>query len=436
MTQCDNYIGGKLGKIDVLVVGGGGRESALVSKIGKSDYVDQIYAAPGNGGTARLGQNVPIESNDVRDLARFAEEKRIGLTVVGPENPLADGIVDTFIDRGLRIFGPSKSAAQIEGSKVYSKRLMRETGIPTAEAGVFQDYENALSYLRREWENGPLVPKGSGLAGGKAALVCDTLEKAEHALVRLMVDREFGPAGDVVVLERRLYGPEVSHIGFASGGDFMAFPPTQDYKPVGDGNLGPNTGGMGSYSPRDIDPSLLERFNGRVMLPALDHLISDRGIKYRGVLYGGLILTEEGPQVLEFNCRFGDPETQPTMARMLSDILPYMEACIDGQLDQMPPIEWDPRYALCLVLASSGYPTEYETGKKITGLDGVEKMEDVTVYHAGTELIDGEVYTAGGRVLGVTALGETLEEARERAYRAADLIHFDGMYHRTDIGET
>lgn len=420
--------------MDVLVVGSGGRENALVSKIGESDYVDKIYTAPGNGGTARLSQNVPIESDEISNLVSFADERRIGLTVVGPENPLADGIVDVFNQRGLRIFGPSKSAAQIEASKAYSKRLMREAGIPTAEAGIFHNYGDVLFYLRQNWENGPLVPKGSGLAGGKAVLVSDTLEEAEQDLRRLMVDREFGSAGDVVVLERRLYGPEVSHIGFASGRDFMAFPPTQDYKPVGDGNIGPNTGGMGSYSPRDIDPDLLEIFNDQVMLPVLHYLESERDIDYKGVLYGGLILTEEGPKVLEFNCRFGDPETQPTLMRMRSDIVPYMEACIDGGLDEMPPIEWDPRYALCLVLASGGYPVEYETGKLITGLERVEEMDDVIVYHAGTKLIDGKVYTAGGRVLGVTALGDTLEEARKLAYEAANSIYFEDMVFRNDIG--
>jgi len=417
----------------VLVVGSGGREHAFVWKIMQSGLVEELYAAPGNAGTGMLGTNIPLKVDDIRGLRDFAEDRKIDLTVVGPENPLADGIVDEFKRRGLRIFGPNSQAARIESSKSYAKDMMRYNGIPTGEYNVFHDYGEALSFLRGNWRDDcRWVPKGNGLAGGKAVFVCNILEEAEHALRRLMIDREFGPAGDLVVVERRLYGKEVSHIGFASGTTFFPFPPTQDYKPVGDGNIGPNTGGMGSFSPRHVNSSLLKEFDERIMIPMLNGIQSE-GIHYSGVLYGGLMVTDNGPDVLEFNCRAGDPETQPTLARMKSDIIPYLEACIDGTLDRMSPIEWDPRYSVCLVLASGGYPIEYERGKLITGLRDVERMNDVIVFHAGTSLEEGKVYTNGGRVLGVTALGDTLDQARERAYEAAERIRFENKYNRSDI---
>lgn len=416
--------------MNVLIVGGGGREHALAWKIAQSDRVSRLYCAPGNAGTAALAENVSVPAEDVPALLALAREKRIDLTVVGPEEPLCRGIVDVFQSAGLRIFGPSAAAARLEGDKAFAKQFMKSCAIPTAEARVFDSFQQAREYVAtREFA---LVVKAAGLAKGKGVVVCEEPSEALLALEKIMVDRVFGDAGAKVVVEERLEGPEVSIHALVDGRNIYILEPSQDHKRIGEGDTGPNTGGMGAYSPADI---LNERetrtIYGEVLVPLVDAL-NRQGTPYKGVLYAGLMLTFGGPKVLEFNCRFGDPETQVLLPRLRTDFVDVAEAVIDGRLDQIT-LDWDERSAVCVVLASGGYPESYKSGKPVIGLDSAAQEQDVLIFHAGTMRVNQQVLTNGGRVLGVTALGADVAEARRRAYAAVDLIRFDGAYCRRDI---
>lgn len=416
--------------MNILVVGSGGREHALAWKIKQSRECSKLFCAPGNAGTARAALNVPIEAENIDDLLRFARDHKVDLTVVGPEVPLCDGIVDAFEGAGLRIFGPCKAAARLEGDKAYAKQLMRQHAIPTAEARIFDNYKSAYDYVATRDE--PVVIKASGLAAGKGVVVCDDPAAGLLALERIMKDRQFGAAGDTVVVEERLQGQEASILAFVDGRNIYVMESSQDHKAVGDGDTGPNTGGMGAYSPAPVvTDAVLSQVEREVLVPLLDAL-NREGITYRGVLYAGIMLTAAGPRVLEFNCRFGDPETQPILARLSSDLVEVMQAVIDRRLDEVT-LKWDPRPAVCVVMASRGYPGSYEKGKVISGLEDTATMNDVIVFHAGTKVQGDHAVTSGGRVLGVTALGKTIADAQKRAYEAVDKIRFDGAYFRRDI---
>jgi len=415
----------------VLVVGSGGREHALAWKISQSSLVDKVYCAPGNPGMAECGECVDIAADDLRSLRHFARDNRIDLTVVGPEDPLAAGIVDDFEEAGLTIFGPRRRAALLEASKVFCKQILRKHGVPTAEFRIFDDPRRARAYI--ETTGAPIVVKADGLAKGKGAIVCQTVEEAMKAVNRIMEEKEFGDAGNKVVVEECLTGEEASILAFTDGKTIAPLESSQDHKPVYDGDKGPNTGGMGAYSPAPIvDPDTQRTIEREILVPTV-HAMNKEGRKYKGILYAGLMITSMGPKVLEFNVRFGDPETQPIVVRMKTDIVPLLMATIEEKLDEMS-LEWDERPSVCVVMASGGYPEKYEKGKEITGLDEVKKMPDVHVFHAGTAVKDGKLVTNGGRVLGVTALGNNIEEARQRAYEAVSKIHFEGAHYRTDIG--
>ena len=420
----------------VFVVGKGGREHALVWKLAQSPRVERVFCAPGNAGTAEDGVNVPIETSDFDGLIRFAKKEEVGLTVVGPEEPLANGIVDAFQKAGLRIFGPSKEAAQIEASKVFSKKMMRDADVATAEFRVFDHPDPARTYVQtREY---PVVVKADGLAAGKGVFVCSTTEEALAAIDRIMVREEFGrAAGRQVVIEKRLEGEELSIQALVSGRTIVPLAPTQDHKAVFDNDKGPNTGGMGAYCPAPLAaPELLGEVDSSILVPTV-HALKRGRRPFRGLLYAGLMVTNQGPRVLEFNCRFGDPETQPLLLRLRTDLLDLLEATVEDRLGEFAEgkLEWDPRPAVCVVMASQGYPGSYAKGRVITGLDEVAKLPDVKVFHAGTKLERGAVVTDGGRVLGVTALGETLAEAKQRAYEAVGRIHFQGAFYRRDIAD-
>ncbi|MBN1513024.1 MAG: phosphoribosylamine--glycine ligase [Phycisphaerae bacterium] len=414
----------------VLLVGGGGREHALAVKVAASARVSALICAPGNAGTALLGENVPVAAEDINGLLALARERQVDLTIVGPEAPLCAGIVDRFEQAGLRIFGPTAAAARIEGDKAYAKDLMRAAGVPTASARIFHRFRDAREYtLTRDCA---LVVKAAGLAAGKGVIVCDEPAQAVLALERIMEDRIFGDAGDTVLVEERLEGPELSVLALVDGRTIYVLDSAQDHKPIGEGDTGPNTGGMGAYSPTAIaGDKVMNVIQGDVLVPMIDVLQRD-GNPYRGVLYAGLMLTPAGPKVLEFNCRFGDPETQAILPRLQSDLIEAMEAVLDGRLDEIE-LRWDPRPAVCVVMAAGGYPGSYEKGKVITGLAEAGALPDVTVFHAGTKTVGDQIVTAGGRVLGVTALGETVRAARDRAYEAVDRIRFEDAYCRRDI---
>ncbi len=417
----------------VLLVGGGGREHAIAEALRRSPQVEKLYCAPGNAGIAGIAECVPIGTMDFAALTAFAKEKEIDLTVCSMDDPLCAGIVDAFEAEGLRIFGTPANAAIIEGSKAFSKDLMKKYKIPTAAYEIFEDAGKALEYL--ETAKMPIVLKASGLALGKGVLICNTLEEAKAGVSDLMTDKKFGDAGSKIVIEEFMTGREVSVLAFADGKHYKLMSSSQDHKRAGDGDTGLNTGGMGTFSPspfytEEIDAYCRENIYQRTM----DAMASE-GRPFRGVLYFGLMLTADGPKVLEYNTRFGDPETQVVLPRMKTDIVDVMEACIDGTLDRID-LEFCDNAAVCVVIASGGYPGSYEKGKVITGLDAFDGKDGYYCFHAGTSLNkDGETVTSGGRVLGVTALGKTLKEARENAYRATELVHFDGMYMRHDIGK-
>lgn len=415
----------------VLVVGSGGREHALVWKISQSREVKEIYCAPGNGGIGRIAECIPIPVSDIEGLKRFALEKGIDLTVVGPELPLTLGIVDSFEEADLSIFGPAKRASEIEGSKVFAKRLMEDYGIPTAEYRVFDDPEGAKDFLNEAVY--PLVVKADGLAGGKGAVICRTKEEALKAVVELMEERVFGDAGKKIVVEEFLEGEEASFIVVTDGKDIVAFPPSQDHKALYDGDRGPNTGGMGAYSPAPVVTKEMEERIMKEIIGPLVKALEKEDRPYRGFLYAGLMITKDGPKVLEFNCRMGDPEAQPLIMRMKSDLVSLMEATISGRLKGVS-VSWDERAAVCVVMASKGYPGSYEKGKEIRGLEEVERLKDVTVFHGGTKEKDGRFFTSGGRVLGVTALGRDIKEAIHKAYEAVGMVSWEGAYYRKDIG--
>jgi len=414
----------------ILIIGSGGREHALAWKLRQSPHAGRIFCAPGNAGTAEISENVAIPASDLEALVRFAKENRVDLTVVGPDDPLAAGIVDLFAAAKLRAFGPTKSAARIEASKVFAKELMREQKIPTAEAKIFSESSEALRYCERA--KFPVVIKADGLALGKGVIVVADAGTARSAIDEMMNQGRFGDAGRRIVVEELLRGTECSLHALVDGSNYLLLESARDHKRALDGDKGANTGGMGAFSPANNWNSKLQaRFEAEIMRPLLRGLLQE-GINFRGLLYPGLMITSEGPRVLEFNCRFGDPETQALLPRMKSDLLPLLESTIDGKIGACA-VEWDTRAAVAVVLASAGYPGKYETGKPILGLDDAAKLEDVHIFHAGTKRANGKIRTAGGRVLAVTALGSTVKEARERAYEAVSRIQFENCQYRRDI---
>ena len=414
----------------ILVIGSGGREHALAWKLRQSSEAERIFCAPGNAGTAEIAESVAIPAGDLDALLRFARENRVDLTVVGPDDPLATGIVDLFAAEGLRAFGPTKSAARLEASKIFAKELMRARKIPTAEARTFADSGEALDYCERV--KFPVVIKADGLALGKGVIIAPDAATAKSTIDEMMNRGRFGEAGRRIVIEQFLHGTECSLHALVDGSSYRLLESARDHKRALDGDQGPNTGGMGAFSPaNNWNKKLQSQFEAEIMQPLLHGLLQE-GITFRGLLYPGLIITNQGARVLEFNCRFGDPETQALLPRMKSDLLPLLQATIDGNLSNCA-IEWDRRVAVTIVLASGGYPGKYETGKAISGLDDAAKLEDVQVFHAGTKRANSEVRTAGGRVLAVTALGSTLEAARTRSYEAVSCIHFENCHYRHDI---
>lgn len=424
----------------VLIIGSGGREHALAWKLAQSDMVRHIYVAPGNAGThwpshGRFcrSENVPIQASDLMGLLYFAQEKRVDLTIVGPEAPLAEGVVDLFHKSGLPIFGPTHQAAQLEASKAFSKAFMVEQHIPTAAYATFTDYHEAMAYLATLETAAGLVVKASGLAAGKGVVVCDTIAVAQEAVHAIMHDHAFGAAGDVVIIEERLIGPEVSLLAFCDGQTAVPLLPARDHKRIFDHDQGPNTGGMGAYSPLpDVDPTLVEVIRAQVLQPTLDGMVR-RGTPYVGILYAGIMLTPQGLRVLEFNCRFGDPETQVVLPLLENDLAAVLMACIDGHLHRHT-IQMKPEACATVVMASPGYPSPYRTGLPIHGLAQAAALEDVMVFHAGTAERDGHVVTDGGRVLAVSAIGRDLPTALDKAYAGVQAITFEGAQYRTDIG--
>jgi phosphoribosylamine---glycine ligase len=415
----------------VLVIGGGGREHVLVWKINQSPLVHKIFCAPGNAGIAQLAECPPIPAEDLDGLLQFALQNKIDLTIVGPEGPLSMGIVDRFQEAGLRIFGADRKAAVIESSKSFAKQLMQKYGIPTALGAAFTSYKQAEAYIRKT--GAPLVVKADGLASGKGVIVCDSVAKAITALKRIMVKKEFGEAGQKVVIEECLTGEEASFLAFTDGKTVLPLPTSQDHKAVFDDDKGPNTGGMGAYSPAPVvDKYLHERIMKEIMYPTVRGMAAE-GRPYKGVLYAGLMIQRDHIKVLEFNGRFGDPEAQPLLMRVENDIVPIMEAVIDDRLDQCK-LEIDARAAVCVVMAAGGYPAKYEKGIPIQGLDKAARLKDVMVFHAGTQTSDKEVVTSGGRVLGVTALGHGVSEAIDKAYAAVAKINWHDAHYRKDIG--
>ena len=417
-------------KTNILIIGNGGREHALAWKLAQSPRIGKLYVAPGNGGTRQVAENILIEANDIDGLAQFAEKNEIGLTVVGPDEPLALGVVDAFRLRGLRIFGPTRAAAEIESSKAFSKNLMSEANIPTATFKIFNEYDKALSYIRERGT--PIVVKASGLALGKGVYVCKTLAEAETALAEIMLDNVHKEAGSEVVIEEFLDGQEISIHAFCDGKTFVLLPPAQDHKPIRDNDEGKNTGGMGTIAPVSwVNADTLQAVGEQVVRPTLDAL-TKRGRPFTGLLYPGLKMTSNGLKVLEFNARFGDPETQSYMRLLKTDLLDILEACVDGTLAELA-IEWHSGFAVCVVIASGGYPNEYKKGVSLRGVAEAERVSNVVVFHAGT-IFENELKTSGGRVLGISATGDTLRDALNSAYEAARLIQFEGMQYRSDIG--
>ena len=416
----------------VLVIGGGGREHALVWKIAQSPAVKKIYCAPGNAGIARLADCVSIGAAEIDKLLAFAQEEKVDLTVVGPEDPLSMGIVDQFEAAGLRIFGASQNAARIEASKSFAKMIMEKYGVPTAKGQTFTRIAQAKAYVKKI--GAPLVVKADGLAAGKGVIVCSTEKMALDALHQIMVDRQFGDAGTQVVIEECLVGEEASFLAFTDGKTVLPLPSSQDHKPVFDDDKGLNTGGMGAYSPAPVvDQYLHQRIMNEVMIPMVKGMAAE-GCPYKGVLYAGLMIDGDSIKVLEFNGRFGDPEAQPLLVRLQNDIIPLFEAVIDERLDTCR-LDIDPRASVCVVMAAGGYPEKYKKGLPITGIDKANRMRDVVVFHAGTALDGKTIISNGGRVLGVTALGDTVELAIQKAYQAVAKINWTKVHYRTDIGK-
>ena len=417
----------------ILVVGSGGREHALCWKIAQSKKVDKIYCAPGNAGVAEVAECVAIGAMEFEKLADFAQEKEIDLTVIGMDDPLVGGVVDVFEERGLRIFGPRKNAAILEGSKAFSKDLMKKYNIPTAAYENFDDADKALAYL--ETASFPIVLKADGLALGKGVLICNTLEEAKEGVKSIMMDKAFGSAGNQMVIEEFMTGREVSVLSFVDGNTIKIMTSAQDHKRAMDGDQGLNTGGMGTFSPSPFYTEEIDEFCQKYIYQATVDAMKAEGREFKGIIFFGLMLTEKGPRVLEYNARFGDPETQVVLPRMKNDIVEVFEACVDGTLDQIE-LEFEDNAAVCVVLASAGYPLKYDKGLPISGLDTFKDKDSYFVFHAGTKFNEeGTIVTNGGRVLGVTATGATLKEARANAYEATNWVTFDNKYCRSDIGK-
>jgi phosphoribosylamine--glycine ligase len=418
--------------LNILVIGNGGREHAIIWKLIQSPVVKKIYSAPGNAGIAELAECLNVKADDIDGLLRVAREKKIDFTIVGPEIPLSLGIVNLFSSHNYPIYGPTKEATEIESSKVFAKDLMSKYHIPTAQYQVFTDYEQALFYVKNQ--SYPLVLKADGLAGGKGVLIVQDKAEAEEAIAQIMKEKQFGEAGNRVVVEEFLSGEEVSLLVFSDGQHILPMIPSQDHKKIGDHDEGLNTGGMGAYSPVPFFSAENQRLVlEKVFLPAIEGL-KQEGRIFKGVLYAGLILTREGPKVLEFNARFGDPETQVILPSLETDLIEIMQATVGGYLDRIE-LSWKRQATVCIVMASRGYPGAYEQGKIITGLDRLKEREDTVVFHAGTKQKNGQIVTAGGRVLGVTAWADNLEKAINKAYQGVRMINFENQYYRSDIGK-
>ncbi len=416
----------------VLIVGGGGREHAIATSVAKSPKVDKIYCLPGNAGIAQLAECAPIGPMEFDKIVAFAKEKEVDLTIVGMDDPLVGGLVDELKSAGIRTFGPRKCAAILEGSKAFSKDLMKKYNIPTAAYENFDNPEDALAYL--ETADMPIVLKADGLALGKGVLICNTLEEAKEGVKSIMMDKDFGSAGNRMVVEEFMTGREVSVLSFVDGKTIKTMTSAQDHKRAKDGDQGLNTGGMGTFSPSPFYTEEVDEFCKKYIYQATVDAMAAEGREFKGIIFFGLMLTPKGPRVLEYNARFGDPEAQVVLPRMKNDIIEVMEACIDGTLDQVD-LQFEDNAAVCVVLASDGYPVAYEKGKEITGFENFKEKDGYYCFHAGTKLQDGKVVTNGGRVLGITAKGATLQEARANAYKATEWIYFENKYKRNDIGK-
>ena len=416
----------------VLIVGSGGREHAIAMSVAKSSRVDKIYCAPGNAGIGQIAECVPIKAMEFEKLADFAQENDIDLTIIGMDDPLVGGVVDVFEERGLRVFGPRKNAAILEGSKAFSKDLMKKYGIPTAAYENFDDPKEALKYL--DTVSFPIVLKADGLALGKGVLICNDYDEAAEGLKTIMEDKKFGDAGNRCVIEEFMTGREVSVLSFVDGKDIRIMSSAQDHKRAGDGDTGLNTGGMGTFSPSPFYTPEVDRFCRENIFQKTVDAMREEGREFKGIIFFGLMLTKDGPKVLEYNARFGDPEAQVVLPRMKNDIIDVIDACIDGKLGDMD-VEFEDNAAVCVVLASDGYPVSYEKGFPIEGLEAFEGKDDYFCFHAGTAFKDGKIVTNGGRVLGITAKGDTLAQARSKAYEATEWVSFDNKYMRNDIGK-
>jgi phosphoribosylamine---glycine ligase len=423
----------------ILIVGSGGREHALCWKISQSPRVTELFCAPGNAGTALEATNVPISSTDNAALVKFSKEKAIDLVVVGPEAPLVGGLVDALQAAGIRAFGPSAAAAELEGSKVFCKNLLHTADVPTASYQTFRRPDDAARYIKDRYPDPhdavPVVVKADGLASGKGVVVCDTQRDALEAIDRIGSKREFGDAGNYIVIEERLFGQEASVLAITDGTTILTLPAAQDHKPAYDGDKGPNTGGMGAYCPTPlVDDAMMSKIESDILVPVV-HAMKRARRPFRGVLYAGLMITSAGPKVLEFNTRFGDPECQPLLMRLESDLVDILEAVAIGRLGDIQPPKWSDSPSICVVMASEGYPGKYENGRVITGLDRAAEIEGVKVFHAGTKMHEGKVVTDGGRVLGVTAMGSTISGAKLKAYQAVKEIRWPGAWCRKDISD-
>ena len=416
----------------VLIVGSGGREHAIATSVAKSPKVDKIYCAPGNAGIGLIAECVPIGAMEFDKIVAFAKEKEIDLTIVGMDDPLVGGLIDELEKAGLRAFGPRKNAAILEGSKAFSKDLMKKYNIPTAAYETFEHAEEALKYL--ETADFPIVLKADGLALGKGVLICNTLEEAKEGVKTIMLDKQFGTAGNRMVVEEFMTGREVSVLSYVDGKTIKTMTSAQDHKRALDGDQGLNTGGMGTFSPSPFYTEEVDEFCKKYIYQATVDAMAAEGREFKGIIFFGLMLTAKGPRVLEYNARFGDPEAQVVLPRMKNDIIEVMEACIDGKLDEVD-LQFEDNAAVCVVLASEGYPVKYEKGLEIRGLENFDNKEGYYCFHAGTKLVDGKIVTNGGRVLGITAKGANLKEARANAYKATEWIDFDNKYMRHDIGK-
>ncbi len=426
--------------MNILIVGNGGREHALAWKVAQSPKVDRVFVAPGNAGTLQDAENVDILATDIPALVKFAKQNEIAFTIAGPEVPLCDGLTDAFKKEGLLVFGPSKEAAALEGSKAFCKKVMRNADVPTADYHEFRDAEGAERFINERYfetpEDVPLVVKADGLAAGKGAIVCSTRDEALMAIDVIARQKQFGSAGDKLIIEDRLEGFEASILAITDGKTILTLPPAEDHKRAHDGDEGPNTGGMGAYCPTpSIDDETLRWVESNVFVPTV-HAMKRQRTPFLGILYAGLMMTPHGPKVLEYNVRFGDPECQPLLFRLKTDLVDIIQATCERRLSSIGPLEWDDRPSVCVVMASGGYPDKYETGKVIRGLEEAAKIPDVKVFHAGTKMDnEGNVVTTGGRVLGVTAMGDTVAQAKLQAYKAVKCIRWDGAWCRKDIAD-